>query len=217
MSVKAKAIVSLVCNLTVLIATSVVTVLYFTVGQNELESAYRFLFFTTYSNYLAALAAGLVAVCDVLILRGKMTTIPRAITLLKYAGVITLTLTFITVVVLLIPTYGVARLWGGTGFHMHFAAPVLTFISFMFFEPHCKIRLPETLWGVLPVVIYGLVYYAQVMIFKAWPDFYTFNRGGKWYISMSVIFIGSYLMCLFVRFLRNMLTDKKQRLTFSKK
>ena len=208
MSVKAKAIISLVCNLIVLIVTSVVVIVYFIAVQSGKPGVYSFYFFTTYSNFLAAFAAGLLAVCDILILRGKITTIPRAITLLKYAGVIALILTFITVVVLLIPTYGISRLWGGTGFHMHFMAPVLTFVTFMFFEPHCKIRLPETLWGVLPVVVYGLTYYVQVMIFKSWPDFYTFNRGGKWYISMSVIFIGSYLMCLLVRFLRNKLTVK---------
>ena len=208
MSVKAKAILSLICNLIVLVVTSIVAVLYFTVGQNGHAGAYCFRFFTTDSNFLAAFAAGLAAVCDIQILRGKMTTIPRPVTLLKFAGVITLMLTFLTVIVLLIPTYGVSRLWGGTGFHMHFTAPVLTFLSFMFLEPHSKIRLPETLWGLLPVVIYGFVYLAQVLIFKNWPDFYTFNRGGMWYVSMTVIFVGSYLMCLLVRFLRNKLSSK---------
>ena len=136
MTAKTKAIISLVCNIIVLIVTSIVAVLYFTVGQNGHAGVYCFRFFTTDSNFLAAFASALVAVCDIQILRGKMTTIPRAITLLKYAGVISLTLTFLTVFVLLIPTYGVARLLGGTGFHMHLTAPVLTFITFMFFEPH---------------------------------------------------------------------------------
>ena len=106
------------------------------------------------------------------------------------------------------PLYGAALELGGSSFHMHVAAPVLTFVSFIYFDSHTELRFRDTFIGLLPVVIYGLVYYLQVVLFKNWWDFYSFNPDGRWYLTMPIIFTFSYLICLVTRLLRNHMTEK---------
>lgn len=209
MSKRTKTVVSLICNAIVFAVTTGIVISYFFVpskiNQNGGES---FRFFTTDSNILAAIGAVLVLICDVQILRGKRETVAHIFTLVKYAGLIGLLLTFCTVMFLLVPLYGVELELGGTSFHMHVAAPVFTFVSFMFFDAHTTLRFRDTFIGLLPVVLYGGLYLTQVVIFENWWDFYAFNQGGRWYLTMPILFSFSYLLCLLTRLLRNHFTDK---------
>ncbi len=149
-------------------------------------------------------------ICEIKILQGKRTTVARAFTLLKYAGVVGLMLTFFTVLCLLIPIYGIAMEWGGTGLHMHVLAPVLSFVSFVFLEEHTRLSVSDAIIGIMPVIIYGGVYFSQVIIFGNWIDFYAFNSGGRWYLIMPLIIAISLSMSLFVRFLRNKVRERRK-------
>lgn len=209
MSKKTKTICSLICNAIVFLVTTGIVISYFFVKSKIIANGWDSLkFFTTDSNILAAIASALVMICDVKILRGKRQNVARAFTLIKYAGVVGLLLTFCTVMFLLVPLYGAALELGGSSFHMHVAAPVLTFVSFIYFDSHTELRFRDTFIGLLPVVIYGLVYYLQVVLFKNWWDFYSFNPDGRWYLTMPIIFTFSYLICLVTRLLRNHMTEK---------
>lgn len=204
MSLKTKTILSLICNATVFTVTTVIITCYFVFGHELLGKGYRcFIFFTTDANAIAAIASGLVIICDVKILLGRRTTVARAFTLLKYAGLVSLMLTFFVVLFLLIPIYGIAMQWGGKGFYNHLMSPLLTFISFVFFDPHTKIRMKDMLFSMLPMLIYGVVYFLQVVVFKNWIDFYALNSGGLWFLIMPLVIGVTYLMSLFVRFIRN--------------
>ncbi len=210
MTVKTKTVLSLICNAVIFLVTTGIVISYFLVGSKVIKNGWdSFMFFTTDSNILAAIGAALVMICDVKILRGERSRVARAFTLVKYAGVVSLVLTFFTVLLLLIPIYGVAMQWGGTGFHMHVAAPVLSFVSFVFLEQHGKIRLSDTFFGMMPIVLYGIVYFLQVVVFQNWMDFYAFNMGGMWFVTMPVIFGISYLICLLVKALRNKAAKQK--------
>ena len=210
MTLKTKTILSLICNAVVLLVTAWVVTSYFIFRNREFgNGAECFMFFTTDSNILAAVGSGLVMICDVKILQGKRTAVARPFTLIKYAGVVSLMLTFFVVIVLLLPTYGAARLWGGTGFHMHVAAPILTFISFVFLEEHTRMSKRDVIFGVLPAIAYGAVYFLQVVVFKDWLDFYTFNRNGMWYVTMPVILGMTTLMSALVRMFRNKAAERR--------
>lgn len=207
MSLKTKTIISLICNASVFTGTAIVIFRYLVFGHELLDHGYQsFMLFTTDANVLAAIASGLVIICDIKILQGKRTTVARPFTLLKYAGVLSLTLTFFVVLCLLIPIYGIAMQWGGRGLHNHLMAPLVSFVSFVFFDAHTKLRMKDTLFAMIPVVTYGIVYFLQVVVFKNWIDFYAFNSGGKWYLIMPLIFGVSYALCLVIRFLRNKTT-----------
>ena len=211
MTLRKRTILSLICNAIVFSVTICIVITKLFVKSKILDHGYQtFMFFTTDSNVLTAIASALVMICDIKILQGKRTTVARAFTLLKYAGVVGLVLTFFTVLCLLIPIYGIAMEWGGTGFHMHVMAPLLSFVSFVFLEEHTGLRLSDMFFGILPVIIYGAVYFSQVVLFKNWIDFYAFNSGGKWYLIMPLVIIISLMISFFIRFLRNKAAEHRK-------
>ena len=211
MTVRTRTIISLLINAAVFLATTAIVITSLFVKSEILEHSYHtFMFFTTDSNILTAIASALVMICEIKILQGKRTTVARAFTLLKYAGVVGLMLTFFTVLCLLIPIYGIAMEWGGTGLHMHVLAPVLSFVSFVFLEEHTRLSVSDAIIGIMPVIIYGGVYFSQVIIFGNWIDFYAFNSSGRWYLIMPLIIAISPSMSLFVRFLRNKVRERRK-------
>ena len=55
------------------------------------------------------------------------------------------------------------------------------------------------LLGVVPVVLYGALYLNRVVFTdgeKAWEDFYGFNKGGKWWISLTLMLLATLLISL---------------------
>ena len=209
---KTKTILSLICNCVFFFVTTGVFISYFFVKSRVIENGWQSLrFFTTDSNLLTAVAAAPVAVCDIQKLRGKRTDIAKPFMLLKFMGVISLLLTFCTVMCLLVPVYGAAMQLTGTAFHMHVTAPVLSFVSFVFLEADRKISLAQSFLGLVPMALYGTVYFLQVLVFENWMDFYAFNQGGRWYITVPVITAATCLMCLLVRLLRNKMAERAHR------
>ncbi|MBQ1308658.1 MAG: hypothetical protein IIY54_03050, partial [Ruminococcus sp.] len=171
---KTKTILSLICNCVIFLVTTGIFISYFFVKSRVIENGWQSLrFFTTDSNLLTAVAAALVAVCDIQKLRGKRTDIAKPFMLLKFMGVISLLLTFCTVMCLLVPVYGAAMQLTGTAFHMHVTAPVLSFVSFVFLEADRKISLAQSFLGLVPMALYGTVYFLQVLVFENWMDFYA--------------------------------------------
>ena len=58
-----------------------------------------------------------------------------------------------------------------------------------------RIGFPLLLIGVLPVAAYGTFYlYKAVTIGEengGWPDFYGFNKGGKWKVSFVMMMLAA--------------------------
>ena len=49
------------------------------------------------------------------------------------------------------------------------------------------------------MALYAVLYACKVLLAppeKAWEDFYGFNRGGKWYLSVCLMLLGTLLICL---------------------
>ena len=44
---------------------------------------------------------------------------------------------------------------------------------------------------ILPVLLYGWLYLRQVVLSGVWPDFYGFNKNGKWRLSFSLMILGT--------------------------
>ncbi|MBQ6235892.1 MAG: hypothetical protein IJK54_08225 [Clostridia bacterium] len=150
-----------------------------------------FRFFTVLSNVLCAIASLAVVVCE---LCGAL---PFWALLLKYAGTAAVTVTMLTVLLFLGPT---SHDWKGLlsreDLFMHLICPVLAIVSFLVFE---KTEMPA--WtiaiGALPVPIYGALYMKKVVYSpeeRRWEDFYGFNRGGKWPLSVVLMTIAGALI-----------------------
>ena len=147
-------------------------------------------FFTLLSNLLSAFAS-LVAL---FFLRNG--GLPHGVWLLKYLGTASVTVTFLTVMVFLGPTMGYKSQLEGWSFYLHVIGPLLAIISFCFLERIWPLSFAVALLGLLPVVLYGILYLYKVVITKQWEDFYGFNKNGKWKISFSAMVIGTFLVCI---------------------
>ena len=120
--------------------TAFVIVLLFFIDDPVINNGWEsFMFFTTDANILTAIASVVVAVFDIRVLRGKADAIPKYAELLKYIGVVSLMLTFSSVIFFLVPVYGAGYELGGTNFHVHLAAPMMSLFSFLFCEKRTKI------------------------------------------------------------------------------
>lgn len=205
---KTKAVISLILNSFTASTTAFIIVLLFFIDDPVLENGWEsFLFFTTDANILTAVASVLVAVCDVRILRGKADALPKPIELLKYVGVVSLLLTFATVMIFLVPLYGAPYELGGTNCHVHLVAPMTSLLTFLFCESRSRISLKASLLGLLPPAVYAAVYYVMVVAIGAenggWVDFYTFNQDGRWFLVFAVIMAATFGICTLVRLLCN--------------
>lgn len=152
---KTKAGISLILNCLTASITFFVIVLLFFIDDPVINNGWEsFLFFATDANLLTAVASVIVAVYDIRILRGKADALPKYAELLKYVGVVSLMLTFATVMLFLIPLYGVSYELGGTNCHMHLVAPMMSLFSFLFCEKRSKISLKESLLGLLHTAVF---------------------------------------------------------------
>ena len=209
-----KIFAALLLNIAVVIATASIVASYFFYSRNPLvKSGFdSFQFFTTDSNVLAALSSLVMIPYEVQILRGKRKKLPHAAIVFKYIGMTSVMLTFLTVMVLLMPTYGAVFTLLGTTFYMHLTGPLTALATFLFLETDSKIKLPETVLAIIPSLLYGAVYLTQVVFIGekngGWSDFYTFNRGGYWYIAMVVIIGVTYLIAVLTRLVHNKMTKE---------
>ena len=160
-------------------------------------------FFTTLSNMLCA------AACLLTALAINAGGIPEWIWMLKYIGTAAVTVTMLTVLFFLAPSFGKGALkvlLSGTDLFMHLITPLLALVSFCVFEKR-GMTFCQSLWGMLPVVLYGPVYLYKILFAlpeKRWDDFYGFNKQGKWPIAFAGMVLGTFLICMGIMALQNL-------------
>lgn len=216
---KKKLIASIVINLIIFVATLGVVLSYFLwdYGLDGVSGAEHFMYFTTDSNILCALSALVLAIYEILVLRGKAEKIPNFAIIFKFVGTVAVMLTFLTVVCFLGPIYTYGFVFHDTALYMHLIGPLLAFISFCMLETTYKIPFKTSLIGLIPTITYGAVYLTEVILVGAdnggWEDFYQFNIGGYWYISVLAMTFATFLICVVTRLLHNKLakTAEKQK------
>lgn len=161
-------------------------------------------FFTTQSNILVA-AASLLTVLAL----SSEGTIPRWIWTLKYIGTAAVTVTMLTVFLFLAPSIGkdwVKYLLTGSDIFMHLLTPLLALVSFCVFERQ-GMTFCESLWGLLPVLLYGPLYLYKILFAppeKRWDDFYGFNKQGKWPVAFAAMVAGTFAICMGLMALQNL-------------
>lgn len=189
----------LICNALIFLITILASLHFF---HKDGTWAFRhgkkvFRFFTFLSNLLCALAALLMCLAP-----GQ-----RWVWLLKYVGTAAVTVTMLTVFVFLAPAMGSLRdLLKGSDLYMHLVTPLLALFSFCVLEKR-GLGFRPALLGLIPVVAYGLVYFYQVIVApedRRWEDFYGFNKGGKWPLSVAAMLGGCFAVCMALMALQNL-------------
>ncbi|MBQ5995305.1 MAG: hypothetical protein IJL63_05575 [Clostridia bacterium] len=162
-------------------------------GNMQVAGAKCFMFFTIDSNVLAALASLFMCVFCLKHLKDGKTDVPKWLSLFKFVGTTAVTVTLLTVIFFLGPTMGYGLMFAGSSLYLHLINPLLCIISYTCFEKSEKLPLKYSLLGILPTAVYGAVYVAMVVFTGKWPDFYGFNTGGFWYVSLPVMLAATYL------------------------
>ena len=160
-------------------------------------------FFTTLSNILCAAACLLTAIAI------NAGGIPEWIWMLKYIGTAAVTVTMLTVLFFLAPSFGKGALkvlLSGTDLFMHLITPLMALVSFCVFERR-GMTFCRSLWGMLPVILYGPVYLYKILFAlpeKRWDDFYGFNKQGKWPVAFALMVLGTFLICMGIMAVQNL-------------
>ena len=125
-----------------------------------------FKYYTVDSNVFGALVA-LVYVCfEIALARRKIERLPKILHLLRLAAATGLTLTMLVTAFFLIPQFGEHWyiLYIDNNFFFHLTVPLLSIVTFIFFEPDTKdISQRDSLFGIITMVIYGVFYTLNII------------------------------------------------------
>lgn len=164
-------------------------------------------YFTIDSNLFAAFACILMIPENIKVITGKQKVISTPTLGLKYMATVALTVTMVTVTVYLVPTQGFAKAFTKRNLILHLVTPIMMLISFLLLE-NGFIKLYNIFLSLLPIAIYGGMYYYKVVYTEAWDDIYGFNTDGRWLLSVTVMFIGAFVLALILFFLQKSLNLK---------
>ena len=176
-----------------------------------------FRYFTNLSNLYAGIVSLIVFIFSLIHFKEDY-VLPKWLRVVQLTAVTSLVLTFLTVLVFIAPTFAMN---GNNYFDMfmydmfffHFFNPVLIFIVFLFFSKGDKLNWIECLFGVIPMVVYG-IFYSIVVLSGIMEDFYGFTFGGKYWLLPIVIPVmlgATYLISFLSSFIYNKIEGKKEK------
>lgn len=184
------------------------------------NSVQAFRFFTVDSNLLLGLAAFMLAREEKRTALAGAGKVRDGMILFKYTAVVSTTLTFFIVAAVFAPGMpgGYFSMIKNTNLFYHLIVPVTGMISFIFFEDGRGLKFRHTFTGLIPMVIYGVIYAINVFshaVNGRVPrkyDWYGFVSAGTDTAASAVIsmFIITYLICLAL-FGANRLVMRKNR------
>lgn len=193
--------ISAVLNLTITIFVIIATLfmmngIYFMGEETSLtESGIGlFKFFTVQSNILIGIIALIFLLAEIRVIKGKLKEIPTSLYIFKMVFTVGVVLTFLTTALYLAPyaEHGYFSMFKNSNLFFHFIVPVLSAITFVFFEKTDKIKFKYVCIGVVPMLLYGIFYTINILIHaengKVLPvyDWYGFAAGGV--VSIIIVF-----------------------------
>jgi hypothetical protein len=203
-------VISVLLNIAVAAATFFAVIEGWKIGDGTAETARSlrtFRYFTTDSNILSGISCAALAVYT-LIHPKKDSAAARFFIKLKFVGVCSVMLTFLVVIFFLGPNQGYGYMLSGANLWLHAICPLAAFAGFLLFDGGLTQSGKGSLIGALPTLLYGAVYFCEVVLLKRWPDFYGFNAGGKWYISLVAVIGGAALFSFLLSRIKNLLSKK---------
>lgn len=205
---KSRYVISLLLNLAI-IALEVVG-LATSLFNGGVFNAEQLKMFTIDSNILMLIVAVVVVASDIVALVKKK-PIGRVVSLLDFVGTLAVALTLVVVLAVLAPRNGVETIFGGYFLYLHFICPILAVVSFVFVDVDSKIKPLFSLYGLLPILLYGIPVVTLVLTGVVPMDgFYPFmNYSGSEaaaniLITVGIV-VGGYLLGLILISLHNLM------------
>lgn len=164
-------------------------------------------YFTIDSNLFAALACIFMIPENIKVITGKQKAISTPTLGLKYMATVALTVTMVTVTLYLVPTKGFAKAFAKRNLILHLVTPIMMLFSFFILE-NGFIKFYHILLSLIPIILYGSMYYYKVIYTASWDDIYGFNKDGRWLLSVLVMSVGSILIAFLLFFIQKFLNRK---------
>lgn len=168
-------------------------------------------YFTIESNIFMAIMAVVFAIDEIKILKGKIKEISLTKYVFKLVSTACVALTLTVVLVWLGPTTkgGLKAVIMNSNLFFHLIIPLLSIIVFTIFEKTNKMSFKHTLYGLIPLAVYGLIYMPNIITHihngkvSAQYDYYNYFQKGVLVavIAFTVQYIVMYLItCLLWKF-----------------
>lgn len=215
--------ISLCFNIIITILTIVATFIMFTgikfMHGNEivLETTKlgMFKFFTVDSNIFMGIVALIFSIYEIKLIKGKINEIPTILYKMKLASTTAVTLTFGVVFAYLGPIVhgGIKVMLMNSNLFFHLIIPVLSIITFIFFERCSKLKSKDAFVGLIPTFLYSVFYLTNIIIHtkngKVSPvyDWYLFVQKGV--IQILIICPLIYLITYIISYILYKINNKK--------
>lgn len=200
---------ALACNIAIIAMVVISWYLIMLAPSNEPLASRGFSalkYFTVLSNTLEGAVSIAYAWCLVARMRSGR-PIPRSIHLLKYVAAVAVALTFATVAVFLGHLYGYAAMFSGYNLPLHLLVPVAAMIEFCLLDTEYALPLRATFIACIPMVLYGIGYFANIFINgigvgTRTNDWYGFASAGlQWTpVVFALMFAVTWLLAASLRF-----------------
>ena len=163
-------------------------------------------YFTVLSNLLEGFVAVFWSIHLIRALRDRAVRPGRLLCLCRYAAVVSVALTFTTVMVFLGPVFGFGMMFTGANFWFHLVVPLAAMLDFCVLDRECAYARRDARAAIVPTVLYGFGYAGNLLIngVGEWPhtnDWYGFAMGGP-ALSVLVFFgiiLGTWGLALLLR------------------
>ena len=168
----------------------------------------RFRYFTNISNLtVGAFALPTTILLLMSIIKGKM-IYPKYFHIAKFIALTMTSLTFVVVLFALAPLTSLYEMYSNVKFITHLVVPVIAVVSYLFFEDKTEFNWKWSLLGMVPSIIYSVMYGVNVALLKRWPDLYQVNNQGLWYLFSIATVVVAFGVAQGLYFLKR-LTIKK--------
>ncbi len=168
-------------------------------------------FFTVDSNILMGIMAFVFAIYEYLLLKKRKKEIPKYIYILKYMFTVSVALTFLTTALYLAPfsEAGYYPFFANSNLFFHLIVPLLSIITFVFFENNSNIKYKETYYGLIPMLIYSAFYTinglahmenGKVPNIYDWYGFFKVGKDSIIFVFL-IMLVATYIICLAIWYL----------------
>ena len=166
-----------------------------------------FCMFTVNSNIFAALSAFVVIPYAIDGIRKKEYILPEWAVVFMMMGTTAVALTFLVSLFILSPVKGFVLIFTGSRFFLHGVCPILHILAFCIFVTSHKIDIKQSLFSLIPVAIYAIVYFVMVVVITeengGWDDFYGFATKVPVWLSATLILPLTFGIATLVRVWHN--------------
>lgn len=185
-----------------------VSIGYFSGSVSGIDGIEKLRMFTFQSNLLAGLCALLCVPYQVDGIRSGNYHMPRWVVYVLYAGISAVAITFLIAGLVMSPVVGFSYMMlESSGLFLHTLNPILAICLFIFIATDHKIPFKATVFGMLPVLVYALIY--MVMVFfvgeerGGWVDHYYFDVYIPWPLTLVLIMAVAFLIVTALRVAHN--------------